>query len=318
MAGQFKPVNLDILRRTTRADFFEELGVAQAETLWNALAMTIDSDSDQEVLAFFGSIPKPKRVDRLAGAGQVAERVALNDYGLTVVNATWKLIVPVHRDTLEDAKLDQVRVRARSQADSAMGFFDERMTVVVEANNNSYDGIAFFGALHDGGTGAAHDNDISTTGVTAPASPTPTEFEGAFADSVETMRLLEDDQNRKTNHGQLGLVAMVPAGMEVAARSTLEIGPVPGTSTTTGVFKGFAKVMVNPFTVAANSAIWYLFATSRSVKPIVYQTREDWEFQLLTSGDEWDLNDKAHMISRARWEFSGGDHKKAVRNTLAT
>jgi phage major head subunit gpT-like protein len=312
MPGQFSPTNLDILRRTTRADFYAELGVAQQETLWNQIAMNIDSDSDQEVMAFFGAIPKPQRTDRRGG--QPSERTVLEDYSLTVINATWKVDVPVHRDTFEDAKLNQITVRAQQQAQSAMSFLDERMTTQMEANANSYDGIAFFGANHDGGTGVPHDNDITTNIAGTPADPTVAEFETAFGDSLETMRLLEDDQNRKANHGELGLVCMVHAAWENVARSVLEVGPVAGQTGNTGVFKARAKVMINPF--QANNERFYLFATSRSVKPVIYQKRVDWEFDLITSGNEWDLNDKAHMVSRGRWEFAMGDHKKAVRHIL--
>lgn len=313
MPGQYSPTNLDLLRRTTRADFYEQLGVSQAQTLWNQVAMELKSDSDQEVLAFFGAIPKPVRTDRAGGS--IREERALRDYSLTIVNATWHMDVPFHRNVFEDVKLDQLQVRARSQADSAMSFLDERMTTVLESNANSYDAIAFFGANHDGGTGAFHDNDI-TSNVTTPADPTISEFEIAFGDALETLMLLEDDQNRKANHGNLGLVCMVPANMAFAAKAVLEVGPVAGQTGNSGVHKGIAKVMVNPFIAAATNERFYLFATSMPVKPVVYQKREEWEFKLITEGDDWDKRDIGAMVSRGRFEFSGGDHKKAVRVVL--
>lgn len=310
---QFNPKNLDILRRTTRADFYKELGVREQETLFTAIAMDLDSDSDQEVAAFFGAIPKPERTDR--GGGGISPRRQLEDYALTIVNATWKMNVPVHRDTMEDAKLDQIRVRAQSQAESAMSFLDEQMTTVIEANANSYDGIAFFGANHDGGTGATHDNDI-TTAIVAAAAPTVAEFETAFGDNMETHRLMEDDQNRKTNHGDLALVCMIPANYETVARSVLEIGAVAGQTGNTSVWKAKAKVMINPF--MSDNDRFYTWITSKSVKGMIFQKREEWGFKLLTEGDEWELNDMAHMITRGRWQFSGADHKKAVRHILTT
>lgn len=313
MPGQYGPTNLDLLRRTTRADFNAQLGVSQAETIWNAVGMEFSSDSDQEVYAFFGGIPKPVRTDRRGGG--ISEERALNDFSLTVVNAHWKMRLPVHRDILEDAKLDQIRVRARSQADSAMGFLDERMTTVIETNGNSYDARPFFGANHDGGAGAAHDNDIAFD-VTTPSNPTITEFEGAFTNGVETLRALEDDQNRKANHGELGLVAMVPPSMEYVARAVLEVGPVAGQTGNSGVWKGQAKVKANPYTAAANNERFYLFVASRPVRPVVYQKRKDWEYNLITEGDDWSKRDIAEMVTDGRFEFSGGDHKKAVRIVL--
>lgn len=315
MPGQYKPTNLDILRRTTRADFYKQLGVSQQETLFTKLAMNLDSDSDQEVLAFFGAIPKPNRTDRAGGGGVTDELATLNDYSLTIINATWKMNVPFHRETLEDVKLDQIKVRAQTMAASAMSFLDEHMTTQIEANANSYDGIAFFGANHDGGTGAPHDNDI-TSDVATPAAPTVTEFEIAFGDGLETLRLMQDDQNRITNAGNLNLVAMVPANFERVAKSILDMGPVAGQTGNTGVFKGMAQVMVNPYTAAASNERFYMFATSSPVKPVVYQKREDWEFNLKMDGDQWDLNDIGFMLSRSRWEFAGGDHKRAVRVVL--
>lgn len=320
MPGQFNPTNLDILRRTTRADFYAQLGVSQAETLWNKIAMDFGSDSDQEVYAFFGAIPKPYRTDRRAGPQ--GGRAALNDYAITVINARWKMRVPVHRDVLADAKLDQLRVRARSQADSFMSFLDERMTTVIETNGNSYDGIAFFGANHDGGTGTAHDNDI-TVDIATPAAPTVAEFETAFGSGMETMRLLEDDQNRKANHGELGIVCMVPANMERQALTALTnigmpvlAGTAGAVTQFTGVWRGRATVMVNPFTAAATNERFYLWATSKPIKPVLYQKREDPEFKLVTEGDEWEKDDMAEMITNGRYEFALGDHKKAVRVVL--
>lgn len=309
---QYAPANLDILRRTTRADFFAQLASSQQERIFSLIAMDVDSDSDQEVYAFFGAIPKPVRVDR-AGGG-IEEESMLQDYSKTVVNATWKMHLPIARSVFEDAKLNQVSVRAKQQGDSAMMFMDERMTTVIEANGNSYDGIAFFGANHDGGTGAFHDNDI-TFNVTTPDAPTVTEFEDAFAEGLETYRLLEDDQNRKIN-GSDQLVCMVPANMERVARSILEIGPVAGQTGNSGVFKGIAKVAVNPFIAAATNERFFIFGVSAPIKPILYQKREEWEYKLITSGDDWDKKDLGAMVTRGRWDFSGGDHKKAVRVVL--
>jgi phage major head subunit gpT-like protein len=130
------------------------------------------------------------------------------------------------------------------------------------------------------------------------------------------LRLLEDDNNRKANHGNLGLVCMVPANMEEVARAVLEIGPVAGQTGNSGVFKGIAKVMVNPYIAAATNERFFLFATSKPVKALVYQKREPWEFQLKTDGDDWDIDDTGYMISRGRWEFGIGDHKKTVRCVL--
>jgi phage major head subunit gpT-like protein len=316
MAGQFNPENLDIVRRTTRADFYAELGVAQQDAMWPELSMEVDSDSDQEVLAFFGSIPKPNRVSGGQPGDQKAhERTPLKDWSMTVINARWKTNTPIHRDVLEDAKLDQLRVRARQQAENAQAFLDERFTEVLEANNNTYDGAAYFGGTHHGVTSAAKDNDLADAAPTDPAAPTTTEFENAFADCLTGLRGLTDDQARIANTGPLSLVTMVPPKYERAARSVIEVGPVAGQTGNSGVFKGMGKVVVNPFLTAANN-IFFVFATSRSVKPVVYSNREEWEFKLLTSGDAWDLEDMAHMISTGRFEFRLGDWKKAVRMTL--
>lgn len=314
--GQYGPANLDLLRRTTRLDFMAELGVAQAQTIYNAICMDLDSDSDQETMAFFGSLALPERVDRRGGVGGGFGRKALNDYSYTIVNATWKSIHEVEKDLIMDAKLNQIKARAQSQADVAQSFLDQRMTTILEANGNGYDLAAYFSAVHFGQSGdAAYDNDI-TSAIVAKDTPTIAEFETIFGYALRILRGLKDDKGNIWNHGNLGLVCMVSPGWEGQALSVLEVGPVPGTSTSSGVWKNKAKVMVNPY--MSTTDVMYLFATARPIKPLIYQKREEWEFKLYMEGDAWEKENLGAMISDARFEFGLGQFLQAVKYTSTT
>ena len=314
MPIQFKPVNLDILRRTTRTDFYSRIGVSEQEAIYPVVAMDVDSDSDQEVHAFFGAIPKPVRTDAAAGAGIIKEASALRDFGLTVVNAEWEVDVPIKRHIIEDAKLDMVRVRAETMADSATSFLDERMTAIIESNGNAYDGVAFFAALHHGGTGDAKDNDVGSS-AGAPSAPTITEVENAMSDAITRAKIITDDQSRIANTGELGWVWMVPPNMERAFKAIVEVGPVAGQTGNSGVYKGLGTVVSNPF--LTNTERFYAFVTSKVIKPLLYQRRIDWEFNFyIGEGDDWNIRNVGHMLSRGRWEFALGDWKKGFRVIL--
>lgn len=313
--AQAAPVNLDLLRRTTRADFYAQIGVAEQEALYPAVAMEVNSDSDQEVYAFFGAITKPVRTDIKSGAtlSGVSRDTPFKDYSMTLKNATWVWIQSVERDIIEDAKLDQIRVRAQSGADSGVSFQDERMTAVLEANGLAYEGTAFYGGAHHGTTSAAKDNDTTSAAATG-VIPTVTEFEDGFAIGLAAARGLTDDQNRIANSGNLGLVAMVDPTNERVARAVLEIGPVAGQTGNSGVFKNQAKVVVNPYMTTTAGNTMYLWITSKPIRGMVYQTRIPWDFKMIMEGDDWEKKDLGAMKGRARFDFLLGDWKKSVRH----
>ncbi len=312
---QGAPANLDLLRRTTRADFYAQIGVAEQEALFPQVCMEVDSDSDQESYSFFGAITKPVRTDVKSGAAGsgVARDTPFKDYSMSLRNATWVWLQSVDRDIVEDAKLDQISVRARSAADAGIAFQDERFTAVLEANGLAYEGTAFFGGTHHGTTAAAKDNDTTSAAATG-VIPSVTEFEDGFALLLAAMRGLTDDQSRIANTGNLGLVCMVDPQNERVARAVLEIGPVAGQTGNSGVFKNQAKVAVNPYLTNTVGDRMYLFVTSKPIRPIVYQTRIPWDFKLITDGDDWEKRDIATMKGRSRFDYLLGDWKKGGRH----
>lgn len=309
----YKPTNLDLLRRTTRADFYSQIGVAEAESIYNQVCMEVSSESDQETYSFFGAVPKPMQTNSKGVAGTALAAINLKDYSMSLVNKTWESIVDVHRDTIEDAKLDQISIRARSMADSGIAWQDERFTAVLEANGNAYEGTAFHGGAHHGVTSAAKDNDTTSAAATG-TIPTVSEFEDGFALALGAARILTDDQGRIANSGNLGLVCMVDPTNERVARAVLEVGPVAGQTGNSGVFKGFAKVVVNPYMTTGAGAYMYLWITSKPIRGAVYQRRIPWEFDLITAGDKWEREDLGYMKGRSRFDFLLGDWKKSVRH----
>jgi Mu-like prophage major head subunit gpT len=317
--AQGAPVNLDLLRRTTRADFYAQLGVSSLDSIYPQICMEVESDSDVEVYSFFGAPSKPVRTNTAAGAvgsGVTYDR-PFRDYSMTLKNATWVWIQSVERDIVEDAKLDQIRVRAQQGAASGMSFMDERLSAIIETPGNAYEGTAFYGPAHHGVTSAAKDNDTTSVAATGTV-PTVSEFEDGFSLAVAAIRGFTDDQGRIANGGNLGLVCMVDTVNERVARAVLEKGPVPGTPGTgsgnTGVWHNQAKVIVNPYLATQTGANMYLFVTSQPIKAIVAQKRIPWEFKFILEGDDWEKRDLAAMKGRARFDFLAGDWKKTCRH----
>lgn len=316
------PVNLDLLRRTTRLDFYKQIGVAEQEALYPAIALDVDSDSDQETYAFFGAIAKPVRTDVRSGAAGsgISRDTPLKDYSMSLKNATWVWLQSVERDLVEDAKLDQIRIRAQSGADAGVSFVDERMSAVLEANGTAYDQVTFFAGSHHGGSGAAKDNDLTAAddanlNITVTSQPTTTDAENTISAVLERAKTITDDQGRIANTGSMGLVWMVPPGMERAFRSVVEIGPVAGQTGNSGVFKGMGRVVCNPY--STNAAIGHAFVTSKPIRAMLYQKRVPWDFKLIVEGDDWEKRDLGAMKGRSRFDFLLGDWKKAIRWTYS-
>jgi hypothetical protein len=323
MQGQ--PVNLDLLRRTTRADFYSQLAISEQESLYPKITMPIDSDADQETYSFFGAPTKPVRTDVKSGAtgSGVSRSTPFKDYSLSLKNATWIWLQEFDRDIIEDAKLDQIRVRAQEGAGAGSAFTDERLSAVIEANGNSYDAVAFFSGSHHGTTAAAKDNDITTADDSATfgngrtgSAVTVTDAENIVAFVVSRFRTFTDDQGRISNAGNLGLVWMVPPVHERIFKAVLEVGAVAGQTGNSNVFRGMGDVMVNPF-LTNNTTIGYAFITSKPIRPVVYQTRVPWEFKLIVDGDDWEKKDMGAMKGRSRFDFMLGDWKKGLRWTLS-
>lgn len=319
---QAQPVNLDLLRRTTRADFYAQIGVAEQEALYPAITMEQESDADQETYGFFGAVTKPVRTDIKSGSpgSGVTRDTPFKDYSMSLKNATWVYLQEVERDIIEDAKLDQIRVRAQDAADSGVSFQDERLSAVNEANGNAYDSVAFYASTHHGGSGATKDNDIVSgdegdLDITNTSIPTVTDAENTVKAILKRFKTITDDQGRIANTGGLGLVWFVPPGMEAAFRAVIEVGPVAGQTGNSGVFKGFGRVIVNPYSTAPT--IGHCFITAKPIKPIVYQTRIPWDFKLIVEGDDWEKKDKGALKGRSRFDFMLGDWKKAMRWTYA-
>lgn len=320
MQGQ--PVNLDLLRRTTRADFYSQLAISEAEALYPAVTMEVQSDADQETYAFFGAPTKPVRTDVKTGSpgSGVTRSTPFKDYGMSLKNATWVYLQEIDRDVVEDAKLNQVKVRAQEAAAVAASFQDEQLSLTNEANGLAYDAVAFYASTHHGGSGATKDNDIvagdeAVLDITVTTQPTVTDAENTVAVILQRLKTITDDQGRVSNAGDLGLVWFVPPGMERAFRSVIEVGPVAGQTGNTGVFKSLGRVIVNPY--STNGALGYAFVTSKPIKPIVYQTRIPWDFKLIVEGDDWEKKDKGALKGRARFQYMLGDWKKAMRWTYS-
>jgi phage major head subunit gpT-like protein len=322
---QAQPANLDLLRRTTRADFYAQLAITEQEALYPQLTMPIDSDADQETYSFFGAPTKPVRTDIKSGAAGsgVSRSTPFRDYSMSLKNATWVWLQDVDRDIIEDAKLDQIKVRAQEAGAAGPAFQDERMSAVIEANGNSYDAVAFFSGSHHGTTAAAKDNDLTTaddstalgSGRTG-SGVTVTDAENVVALVIGRFRTFTDDQSRIANAGNLGIVWMVPPVHERVFRAVIEVGGIAGQTGNSSVFKGTGTVMVNPF-LTNNTTIGYAFVTAKPIKPIVYQTRIPWEFKLITDGDDWEKRDIGAMKGRSRFDFMLGDWKKGIKWTFS-
>jgi phage major head subunit gpT-like protein len=272
------------------------------DSIASRLATIINTSQPIQKYAWLGAVPPMREfVDERRPAGMAS-------YALSIEDKVFESTVAVDRRAIEDDQLDLIRLRVRELAGRVS---QHRHQVVVEALTAGaaaagYDGASFFSASHPNPAGAAVSN---RTSEALSAS--------ALAEGFASMMAFPDD-------------AGVPLGM---TPDTLVVGPeqmwsaielaespvvvykgtsAEGTSPTDygNAFRGRLKVVVSPYIRSASANAWFLLDTSRPIKGIILQQREDVpvEFTALEqgSGESAWMRDRFHYGVRARYNAGYG------------
>lgn len=284
----------ELTRRTAKAAFFQELRQPTGDMgfFWMECSTEFDSDQDQETYPWLGQVPQ---LERWVGLRKLK---GLPPQSFTIENLKWEASFVVDNDLIRRDKLGQVAIRGRDLARRTMSH-KERLavdTLIDGEATNCYDGQFFFDNDHQdpGGFEAAQDNLLG--GVAAATTiPTVAEFETAM-DEIETAMMAFTDDRGEPFNLPMQLHVIVPPAYARVARIVLgQVGAIAADATgTTGAFRGRGiGLTVTPYLPARQTAkgetvndTFYVLNKALTVRPLIYQTERDAEFETLGAGSE--------------------------------
>lgn len=282
---------------------------------WAKIATIIPSTKSEETYAWLGTTPKIRE--------WTDERIpkGLTEQYFTIKNRKWEGSLAVDREAIEDEQYGQINTRASELGASAKQHPDELVfTLLKEGDQTSsnldnilhntqsilcYDGKAFFASDH-ADSGAEYTTGQSNKGSSAIAS-------AALKAALTAMRKFKDDRGRPAGVVPSDLV--VPPDLEWTARELLNsvYYPEEGTTTTklaANVLKGILNLIVTPYLTDTND--WFVLATKRIVKPVIFQMRIPIEFKALEGDSEHAFKEDEYLYGvRTRYMVGFGDWRTA-------
>jgi len=205
----------------------------------------------------------------------------------------------------------QIKIRVRDLAAEAKRFYDEFIFGLIAEGFNTtgssgsyfedkdvtcYDGKAFFATNHSEGlSGTQSNKGTSALGVSS------------LKTAITSMKRIKNDQGKIM--GIRPNLLVVPSDLEFTAREILQSQYYPEEGSTTAklatnVLKGVLDLLVTPYLTDTNN--WFLFDTTRQIKPIILLIRKKPTFEALDSGTEsWFMRKKlfygVDMRANAGW-----------------
>ena len=226
---------------------------------YQRIATVVPSTTESETYAWLGDIPGMRE---WLGDREV-QNLSGSDY--TIKNKDFELTVGVGRNAIEDDKIGLYNPSIQMLAESAALHPDELVFSLLSDAFAAlcYDGKPFFAADHPVGEKTVSNKLTDKLSL----------------QSYITARAMM--QSFKNSKGRsLGLVPdllVVPPALEATARDILIADYVNGTRNT---MKDTAEIQVEP-RLTSDSA-WFLLATKRPLKPIIFQQRKKPKFVSIT------------------------------------
>lgn len=258
-----------------RAIFKTTFDAADVEAFWKKLATQFPSNSDKETYAWLGTVPAMRE--------WLAERAAfgLLGYDFSITNKDYEGTIAVDRNTLEDDKYGMITPRIRQLAEEAARYPDELIFKLINDGKTgsigkAYDGTAYFANTRTIGDSGNIDNLIAGAyGATA------AKIRSGIGAATTAMRKFKDDRARPMNLTPDTLVC--PPDIEIAIRDAL----LPAVA---GTVRPEAAIVKNIIVsahlgVGDGSGDYYLFCTTKPLKPVFYQLRKAPEFVSLDKTD---------------------------------
>lgn len=248
---------------------------AGTKPTYEKVATVVPSSTKSEEYGWLGAFPRLRK--------WVGDRVinSLAAHGYTIKNESWEATVEVNREDIEDDAYGVYTPMIKELGRSAATHPDEIVFGLLGKGFTEacYDGQYFFDTDHKDEDGPIQSN--KGTKVLSAAS-----YSAARA---QMMSLLDA---KSTPLGIMPNLLVVPPQLEEAARKILYAEQIEGTTNT---LKNTAELLVAPW-LAANPTAWFLFDTSRAIKPLIFQQRKKPEFVSMDATNDQNVFMKKQYI----------------------
>lgn len=237
---------------------------AETETNYEKVATIVPSTGATEVYQWIGTLPKL----RLWIGDRIIKNISNAEY--TIKNKSFESTISIEKYDMEDDRLGIYKPQVESLAEAAKQFPDELVFKMLEDGfeNKCYDGVAFFGTHK---VGKLNFKNMSEKALSIES----------YSEARAFMMKIKDDEGRSLKI--MPKLLVVPPALESKAREILKSDFINGT---TNIYKDTAELLVVPD--LTSDTAWYLLDTSKAIKPIIFQKRQD--PQLVSLVDEKDRN----------------------------
>lgn len=276
------------------------------------IATVVNTSQPVQKYAWLGSTPPMREfIDERRPSG-------LSSYAVTIEDKVFESTIAVDRRAIEDDQLDLIRLRVRDLASRVSA---HRHQMVVDALNSgsselAYDGQAFFSASHTA-------SNETVANMTADALSSD-----VLAEAISTMMAFPDDTGTPLGITPTTLVVgpkLMWEAIELVESPVVVYkggGSGAGPTNYRNAFQGRLKVVVSPYIRGDYEDRWYLLDTTRPIKGIILQQREDVpvEFMALEAGSgsesAW-MRDRFYYGVRARYNAGYGLWQAAFAGSVS-
>jgi len=262
---------LDSAAAGFRALFTESL-LGAPKGFWQSACFKVDSDGAGETYNWMAELPAVREfLDERAVQRLRAE-------AFTLANRDWEDTVIVHKNELRDDKLGVVRPRIQGLAEAMVRHRDSLFwgTIVAGTGVAGYDGANFFSAAHP------RDGALANQSNTGASALTQANFNTAIAQVMALTDRVGEPLDLVPTHLISGL-AYRDEALEICKASFISDSAGGGDSTTkSNINEGFVEPVISS-RLTGNR--WGLLCLDRSVKPFVFQIREEPEFEAMDTGE---------------------------------
>ena len=245
------------------------------KTQYERIATVVPSTTASTDYKWLGQMPQMRE--------WIGEREiqSLSAYNYSIRNKKFEMTVAVPRDDIEDDTYGVYAPMFANIGEAAAGHPDVLVFDALKAGfkENCYDGKPFFAQDHASGK----DGKQTVSNMTTEKLSTD-----AYVEARASMMGLLGDQGN--------LLAVSPAN-EKMGRLILEADQIEGT---TNVLKGTAELLVVT-ELADQPDYWFLLATQKALKPIIYQKRKPIKLTSKTN----DNDDNVFMKDQFLWGADG-------------
>jgi phage major head subunit gpT-like protein len=292
-----------------RATFMERLNTTPVH--WPELATKVESKSDSEHYRWLGAVPTVREW----GTGRVAKGVY--PYSYDVTNMKYEATLEVDRDEMSDDQLGAIKIRIAELAERAALHPDSLSSTLLALGDQSgyvaYDGKKFFSDEHESGVSGTQTNTLAPAAVD-PDNPTVAEFKTALGAAIAQLLSLKDDQGEPANMAASGLVVITPPTMLQTASEAINATLI---SSTTNTMAGIARIVAFPR--LTDTSKWFLLKTDVTVRPFIFQLREEPEFTAIEENSETGfLRDVFLYGLRARYRMVYARWERAIQSDFTT